>query len=490
MKKALYGIVCMALILAVAMFTLSGQVLADGKDDTAKRGVNPCAGTFLEAILEELVRLGYDPNDYLVVICSLPEPAPPDSPLVTAAGDPAPPRVPEDVTAVLSGSEVTIEWGAPLGTDVDYYVVVRRDKGAGEPYGAAGNVEWSNILVRTHTDQSVEVGHTYGYTVYGMNETGYGYPAPEVTVMTVPAQPTGLAASAPSTTVTLSWDDSGNSAITRHDVLRRNVQTDASGVFSTIGTAGGHSYVDADLTAGTNYVYKVTAVNATGSSIRSEYVNVFMTAPNPPDKPRLTVTEQGKIEVRWSHVDRATSYKLWRRNPATDAPGAFTAVQETTSRSHVDTNVSAGDTFIYRVSGVNAYGESGRSRYTFATSPLPPPVVQTPAPVPTPTATPTPAPVVVATVPARPTGLTNTRTGATVSLRWANPDDSSVTHYQVLRRNVMTDAPGLFHQIGTANGHSYGDTVPDASVNYVYRVVAVNATGASPRSSYSNAIVN
>ena len=323
-----------------------------------------------------------------------------------------------------------------------------------------------------------------------MNETGYGYPAPEVTVITVPAQPTGLAASAPSTTVTLSWDDSGNSAITRHDVLRRNVQTDASGVFSTIGTAGGHSYVDADLTAGTNYVYKVTAGNATGSSIRSEYVNVFMTAPNPPDKPRLTVTEQGKIEVRWSHVDRATSYKLWRRNPATDAPGAFTTVQETTSRSHVDTDVSAGDTYIYRVSGVNVYGESGWSRYTFATSPLPPPVVQTPAPVPTPTATPTPAPVVVATVPARPTGLTNTRTGATVSLRWANPDDSSVTHYQVLRRNVMTDAPGLFHQIGTANGNSYGDTVPDASVNYVYRVVAVNATGASPRSSYSNAIVN
>ena len=39
MKKALYGIVCMALILAVAMFTLSGQVLADGKDASDRRGV-------------------------------------------------------------------------------------------------------------------------------------------------------------------------------------------------------------------------------------------------------------------------------------------------------------------------------------------------------------------------------------------------------------------------------------------------------------------
>ena len=47
-------------------------------------------------------------------------------------------------------------------------------------------------------------------------------------------------------------------------------------------------------------------------------------------------------------------------------------------------------------------------------------------------------------VPARPTGLTGTVSPEQVSLSWDDPGDSSITGYQVLRRNPAVDAKGVF----------------------------------------------
>ena len=45
-------------------------------------------------------------------------------------------------------------------------------------------------------------------------------------------------------------------------------------------------------------------------------------------------------------------------------------------------------------------------------------------------------------VPARPTGLTGTVSTEQVSLSWDDPGDSSITGYQVLRRNPAIQAKG------------------------------------------------
>ena len=93
-------------------------------------------------------------------------------------------------------------------------------------------------------------------------------------------------------------------------------------------------------------------------------------------------------------------------------------------------------------------------------------------------------------VPDRPTGLTNTATHNSVTLTWDDPGDSSITHYQLFRRNRAVDDVGVFHVIKDNTGSAaatYTDSTVDAEGSYVYRVKAVNRHGASVWSGYSRA---
>ena len=109
-----------------------------------------------------------------------------------------------------------------------------------------------------------------------------------------PAAPTGLSASPVSSdSVTLTWDDPGDSSITGHQVLRRSRDGseygDGEGAaeFAVIQDDTGSSaatYTDRSVTARTRYVYRVLAINPSGTSGQSGYLNVD--APEaPPDRP-------------------------------------------------------------------------------------------------------------------------------------------------------------------------------------------------------------
>ena len=56
--------------------------------------------------------------------------------------------------------------------------------------------------------------------------------------------------------------------------------------------------------------------------------------------------------------------------------------------------------------------------------------------------------------PAKPTGLTGTVSSDAVSLSWDDPGDSSITGYQVLRRNPAVDAKGVFQTVSDDDGYS------------------------------------
>ena len=93
----------------------------------------------------------------------------------------------------------------------------------------------------------------------------------------VPAKPTGLSAVATHASVTLAWDDPGNTSITGYVILRRDIVRQLPGVFTTVeadtGTAA-TTYTDGGVEPETRYAYRIKAVNAHGTSSRSGYVNV------------------------------------------------------------------------------------------------------------------------------------------------------------------------------------------------------------------------
>ncbi|WP_423918526.1 fibronectin type III domain-containing protein [Candidatus Poriferisodalis sp.] len=100
------------------------------------------------------------------------------------------------------------------------------------------------------------------------------------------------------------------------------------------------------------------------------------------------------------------------------------------------------------------------------------------------------------TVPASPTGLSDDSVSHdSVTLSWDDPVDSSITGYQVLRRNRDGDDYGdgsgapefevVVDDTGSADA-SYTDTQTSPSTRYVYRVKARNAQGLSDQSGYLN----
>ena len=105
----------------------------------------------------------------------------------------------------------------------------------------------------------------------------------------VPAAPTGLTApTVAHDSVTLSWDDPGDSSITGYRILRRDPINQAPGTFSTVEPDTGSAettYTDNSVNAGTRYVYRVKAINSAGTSGQSNYVNVETPAAPPPSPP-------------------------------------------------------------------------------------------------------------------------------------------------------------------------------------------------------------
>ena len=95
-------------------------------------------------------------------------------------------------------------------------------------------------------------------------------------------------------------------------------------------------------------------------------------------------------------------------------------------------------------------------------------------------------------VPARPTGLSTVATHESVTLTWNSPDDDSITHYKVLRRDPDVHAAYWFVTIeddtGTAATRYTDDTVKPEK-RYFYRIKAVNAHGVTTWSRHAKAII-
>ena len=136
------------------------------------------------------------------------------------------------------------------------------------------------VSERSFTDDSVERGATYYYSVRAMNVLGEGRMAPavELTIpdLTAPSAPRNMTLRLNGTAVVIRWEppaDDGGSGITGYVVLRGMSQNDLSDIAET-GTV--LSYTDSGLVYNTTYYYAVVAVNDMGRSALSEIVSVHV----------------------------------------------------------------------------------------------------------------------------------------------------------------------------------------------------------------------
>jgi cellulose 1,4-beta-cellobiosidase len=120
--------------------------------------------------------------------------------------------------------------------------------------------------------------------------------------------------------------------------------------------------LDTGLTNGSTYYYRVTALNAVGESARSIEVSATPSVGSPPPVPTGASATAGdrQATVRWSSSTGAASYNLYR---GISAGGQGTSPYRTglTSTTFTDTGLTNGTTYFYRITALNAAGESARS---------------------------------------------------------------------------------------------------------------------------------
>lgn len=271
---------------------------------------------------------------------------------------------------------------------------------------------------------------------------------------TAPAAPT-LYAQPGDGVVHLSWNapsTDGGSSLTKYKIYRRT----SGGSYPTAPLAspssGTRIYEDTTVTNGTTYVYKVVAVNGVGTSPASgersatPQAGIVPSEPGPPQG--LTAANPaGYVQLTWNPpTDNGgapiTRYKIYRSTES----GAETWYKTTTSTSYEDDDVTAGTTYYYQVTAVNAEDLEGLRSNEDST------IAQPGKPGP---------PV-----------LSGSAGSGYVQLSWTVPPNGGtpITGYTVLR-------DGVRYKNLSASTTSFRDTGVSSGRTYVYQVRAKNAQG-------------
>ena len=377
------------------------------------------------------------------------------------------PGAPTGLTATPGNGTSNLSWTAPSsngGANITGYDIYRGTSPGGE--GATPIA--TNVSGTSFTDTGLTDGIHYYYTVQAVNAAGNSpssNEASDIPAAAVPSAPQNLTATGGNQQVTLSWQapsSDGGSSITGYNVYRGTVSGQESLIASNV---SGTSYTDTGLGLGTQYFYEVAAVNSAGLSPDSSEASATTSAPtSEPTAPQsLTATPgTGQVALTWQAPasnggSAITGYNVYRGT----ASGAETLLAGNMSgTSYTDSAVTGGTQYFYKVTAVNANGESADSNEASAT----------------------PAGSGSATVPGAPTRLAAAPGNGTVSLSWTVPADnggSPIIGYDVYRATTS----GNELAIGNSTTTSFADTGLANGTTYYYEVSAVNAAGQSADSS-------
>jgi outer membrane protein assembly factor BamB len=275
----------------------------------------------------------------------------------------------------------------------------------------------------------------------------------------VPGAP-ALSATAGNATTHLSWTapSDGGSPITGYRIYRAT----ASGGETLLTPVSGStlSYDDNNLTNGTTYYYRVSAVNGAGEGALSNEASATPQG-GAPSAPTLSASAgNATVHLSWTAPSDGgspiTGYRIYR---ATASGGEkFLRLVNASTLSFDDNSVSNGTTYYYRVSAVNGAGEGALSNEASAT----------------------PQPQ----LPGAPTNLqAASANGKGVQLTWKAPTGSTVSSYSVYRATASASTCGApFTRLTSTGGTSLKDTATTRNSYYCYYVTAVNTVGEGPKS--------
>ena len=355
------------------------------------------------------------------------------------------PATPTGLTATATGSQsIVISWSASSGAS--NYKLDRWDPWA----GTWDQIYYASATQYTDSGSQLQPGTTYYYEVCASNSSGdsaFSSEASAMTLVAVPATPTGLTATATgSQSIVISWNSSSGASNYKLDRWDPSTST-----WKQIYYSSATSYTDSgsQLQPNTTYYYEVCASNSSGDSAFSSSVSATTLAgvPNPPTGLTVSASALQTLSVSWNAVSGATNYVLDR---STSSGGPFAQVYSGTTAAYADSGLQFGTTYYYEVNATTGGGTSTFSSVVSGT-----------------------------TLPGVPTGLSATATSSqAISVSW-----TAVAGAATYTLQRATSASGPWTQIYTGATAAFGDSGLQAGTTYYYEVRTNTATGNSAYSS-------
>ena len=187
------------------------------------------------------------------------------------------------------------------------------------------------------------------------------------TLPTLPAAPTGLSLLVGGTSqISLSWTD--NSTNEQYFNIFRTTDGGASYILGATVGANSTAYIATGLSAGITYGFRVNAANTGGTSgfAGPAFATTLPIAPSTPSFTSISGTTNS-ITVNWNNVANETGYNLYR---STTLEGTYTGLTTLGANvtTFVNTGLSSGTTFFYKIDAFNSGGTSALSGATSFTT--------------------------------------------------------------------------------------------------------------------------
>jgi fibronectin type 3 domain-containing protein len=297
---------------------------------------------------------------------------------------PASPAAPAGVTAAPADGGVLLDWADNAEPTATGYNVYRSDAENGVYVKVnAGPVRASEFL-----DTTAPGGVTSHYKVTAADDWGGESPLSAVASATrgadtnAPAAPASVTTSSRVDGVLLGWARNMEADVVGYRVYRALSSDGAFIMLNEHGMSVANEFLDSETQEGTNYYYRITAVDGTGNeSAPSAVVSGSRAAPQdvvPPAAPTglNAVGQKHGIVLNWSANGEAdlAGYRIFR---ATSANGTYTALnngQIVVGTLFIDGTVAHGRAYFYRITAVDTAGnQSPQSAGASATRPFPDP---------------------------------------------------------------------------------------------------------------------
>ncbi len=322
----------------------------------------------------------------------------------------------------------------------------------------------TNVVNSTTTSQAVTgltQGTDYSFTISGVDSADSEGPQSDAVIgTTLPGAPSTLTATkeTDALTINLAWiaPTGGTAAITGYKIER---ESPVNGGFAVIVSDTGTTavtYANTGLSQGTEYNYRISAINAGGTGAVSN-TDSDTTNSAPSQVTGFTATKKTDaltIDLAWTAPANGgssiTGYKI-ERSLNNSVWSDLVSDTGTTAVTYANTGLNQGTIYYYRVSAINAIGTGTASSVDSDTT---------------------------NSAPSAPTLDSLTQETEQITLKWTAGANggSSITGYKIERESPVNDG---FAVIVSDSGlvTSYIDKGLRQGTEYNYRISAINAIG-------------